>query len=107
MIPHCPKCNSEYAYEDGNMYICPMCHHEWNETTQEEASVKDVNGNSLNDGDSVSVIKDLKIKGATTLKQNTVIKNIQLRPEHEENVICKVKSIGTLYIKSEFLKKVS
>lgn len=106
MIPKCPKCDSEYTYEDGNMYVCPMCQYEWNDMTLQENLIKDINGNTLNDGDSVTVIKDLKIKGAPTLKQNTVIKNIQLREEHEENVICRVRGIGTLFLKSEFLKKI-
>lgn len=103
--PNCPKCESEYTYEDGGMYVCPMCHYEWNDTILEENLIKDVNGNVLQEGDSVVVIKDLKIKGAPTLKQNTVIKNIRLREDSEENVHCRVDGVGTLYIKSEFLKK--
>ncbi len=105
-LPICPKCESEYTYEDGLMFVCPMCNYEWNEKTLEALLVKDVNGNVLEEDDSVSVIRDLKIKGAPTLKQNTVIKNIKLRPEEDENVICRVAGVGTLFIKSEYLKKI-
>lgn len=105
-IPNCPKCQSEYAYEDQGMFICPMCQHEWNELSEEEGLVKDINNNVLEEGDRVSVVKDLKIKGTPTLKQGTIVRNIKLRSDFDENVICKVDGIGTLYIKSEYLKKV-
>ena len=66
-LPNCPKCNSEYTYEDGSLLVCPECAHEWNPSAQEEENViKDVNGNVLNDGDSVTVVKDLKVKGASS-----------------------------------------
>lgn len=106
-LPVCPKCESEYTYEDGNLYVCPMCHYEWNDQTVDENQVVDVNGNVLVDGDSVSVIKDLKVKGSgSALKQNTTIKNIRLRAGEDENVHCKVDGFGTLFLKSEFLKKI-
>lgn len=105
-LPNCPKCEAEYTYEDGTLYVCPMCNYEWNEETLNANAIKDSNGNVLVEGDSVVVIKDLKIKGAPTLKQSTTIKNIRLREGHDENVLCKVDGIGTLYIKSEYLKKI-
>lgn len=105
-LPNCPKCASEYTYEDGSLYVCPMCNHEWNDTVEETESIRDMNGNVLLDGDSVTVIKDLKVKGAPTLKQGTTINNIRLREDHAENVVCKVDGFGVLYLKSEFLKKI-
>ncbi len=105
-LPNCPKCKAEYTYEDSGLFVCPMCHHEWNENSMDESLIKDVHGNILNEGDSVVVIKDLKIKGASTLKQNTTIKNIRLRQDFDENVLCKVDGMGTLYVKSEYLKKI-
>ena len=81
-IPNCPKCNSEYTYEDGSMFVCPECAHEWSqqaESTEEQQIVKDSNGNILSDGDAVTVIKDLKVKGSSsTLKQGTKVKSIRL-----------------------------
>lgn len=81
-LPNCPKCNSEYTYEDGAMVVCPECAHEWmpgNESTEDVQVIKDANGNVLQDGDSVTIIKDLKVKGASSaLKQGTKVKNIRL-----------------------------
>ena len=79
-LPNCPKCNSEYTYEDGSLLVCPECAHEWNPSAQEEENViKDVNGNVLNDGDSVTVVKDLKVKGASSsIKIATKVKNKRL-----------------------------
>ena len=83
-LPKCPKCNSEYTYEDGNILICPECAYEWtlnseNQNTDDVLVVKDSNGNILNDGDSVTIIKDLKVKGSSSaLKKGTKVKNIKI-----------------------------
>ena len=83
-LPNCPKCNSEYTYEDGNLYVCPECAHEWSieapaENTEQDPSIKDANGNVLTDGDTVTVIKDLKVKGSSlVVKVGTKVKNIRL-----------------------------
>lgn len=87
-LPKCPKCNSEYTYEDGSLLICPECGHEWSlesgtENAEDTKVVKDANGNILNDGDSVTIIKDLKVKGASSsLKIGTKVKNISKRLKH-------------------------
>lgn len=107
MLPNCPKCNSSYTYEDGVMYVCPECAHEWNEESVEETGlvVKDANGNLLAEGDSVTVIKDLKVKGASgAIKQGTKVKNIRL-VEGDHNIDCKVDGFGPMKLKSEFVKK--
>jgi protein PhnA len=109
-IPECPKCGSEYVYEDGTMYVCPECAHEWvpgseNEGTEDETVVKDSNGNVLQDGDSVTVIKDLKVKGSSSVvKVGTKVKNIRLC-EGDHNIDCKIDGIGAMKLKSEFVKK--
>lgn len=108
-IPNCPKCKSEYVYEDGNLYVCPECAHEWGkdeEVVDEFALVvKDSNGNLLKDGDSVTIIKDLKVKGATSaLKKGTKVKNIRL-VEGDHNIDCKIDGFGAMSLKSEFVKK--
>ncbi|MEK4495133.1 zinc ribbon domain-containing protein YjdM [Ureibacillus sp. FSL W8-0352] len=108
MIPNCPKCNSEYTYEDGNVFICPECAHEWteNDLTEEEGLVvKDAYGNLLQDGDTVTIIKDLKVKGSSsTLKIGTKVKNIKL-VEGDHNIDCKIDGFGAMKLKSEFVKK--
>ena len=106
-LPNCPKCNSEYTYEDGSLVVCPECGYEWNPNTQEEENViKDVNGNVLNDGDSVTVVKDLKVKGSSsTLKQGTRVKNIRL-VDGDHNIDCKIDGFGAMKLKSEFVKKI-
>lgn len=107
-LPNCPQCSSEYTYEMGTLLVCPMCNHEWSAVAVEEAAegVKDAHGSIIVEGDSVVVVKDLKVKGASNaLKQGTVIKNIRLRDGSDENVQCKVDGFGTLFLKSEFLKK--
>ena len=111
-LPNCPKCNSEFTYEDGSLYLCPECGHEWNATaTIEEAPnetliVKDAAGNILSDGDSVSVIKDLKVKSSSlVVKVGTKVKNIRLI-EGDHNIDCKIDGIGPMKLKSEFVKKV-
>ncbi|QOR35064.1 alkylphosphonate utilization protein [Clostridium sp. 'deep sea'] len=108
-IPNCPKCNSEYTYEDAAMYVCPECSHEWPievaEAVAEENVVKDANGNILNDGDSVTIIKDLKVKGSSSdLKRGTKVKNIRL-VEGDHNIDCKIDGFGAMKLKSEFVKK--
>ncbi|MCT6924665.1 MULTISPECIES: zinc ribbon domain-containing protein YjdM [Bacillales] len=108
-LPNCPQCNSAYTYEDGAMYVCPECAYEW--STTEEASVeeglvvRDANGNLLADGDTVTVIKDLKVKGSSsTLKIGTRVKNIRL-VEGDHNIDCKIDGFGAMKLKSEFVKK--
>ncbi len=109
-VPKCPKCSSEYTYEDGNMYVCPECAHEWAMVAAEESSeqqrvVRDAYGNVLNDGDSVTVVKDLKIKGSTSVvKVGTKVRNIRLI-EGDHDIDCKIDGIGAMQLKSEFVKK--
>jgi len=110
-LPNCPKCDSEYIYEDGALLACPDCGHEWDPATAsgsseaEDASVKDANGNVLQDGDTVTVIKGLKVKGSPTgIKAGTKVKNIRL-VEGDHNIDCKVPGIGAMGLKSEFVKK--
>lgn len=110
-LPKCPKCGSEYTYEDGNMFVCPECAHEWSkeavtETGDEALVVKDAHGNVLHDGDSVTVIKDLKVKGSSSVvKVGTKVKNIRL-VEGDHNIDCRIDGIGPMKLKSEFVKKV-
>ena len=109
-LPKCPKCNSEYTYEDGNILICPECAYEWtlnseNQNTDDVLVVKDSNGNILNDGDSVTIIKDLKVKGSSSaLKKGTKVKNTKL-VEGDHNIDCKIDGFGAMQLKSEFVKK--
>lgn len=106
-LPSCPKCNSEYTYQDGDMMICPECAHEWNEneTLVQESVIKDANGNVLSDGDTVTVIKDLKVKGSSSVvKVGTKVKNIRL-VEGDHDIDCKIPGIGAMKLKSEFVKK--
>lgn len=107
--PNCPQCNSAYTYEDGAMFVCPECAHEWSaqdaETVEEGLVVRDANGNLLADGDAVTVIKDLKVKGSSsTLKIGTRVKNIRL-VEGDHNIDCKIDGFGAMKLKSEFVKK--
>ena len=107
-IPNCPKCNSSYSYADGEIFICPECGHEWSASSQEVADelvVKDANGNLLKDGDSVTVIKDLKVKGSSlVVKVGTKVKNIRL-VEGDHDIDCKIDGIGAMKLKSEFVRK--
>ncbi|MGV6818230.1 MAG: zinc ribbon domain-containing protein YjdM [Thiotrichales bacterium] len=108
-LPPCPKCGSEYTYEDAGLLICPECAHEWtlqDEEVQEETlTVKDANGAVLADGDAVVVIKDLKVKGSSSVvKVGTKVKNIRL-VEGDHNIDCKIPGIGAMQLKSEFVKK--
>jgi len=109
-LPNCPKCKSEYTYEDNGMFVCPECGHEW---SQEDSAAladdvvlaKDANGNILADGDTVVVIKDLKIKGSSSVvKVGTKVKNIRI-VESDHNIDCKINGIGAMKLKSEFVKK--
>ena len=110
-LPKCPKCGSEYTYNDGAMYICPECSHEWPqdhqaENTSDSRIIKDSNGNELQDGDTVTVIKDLKVKGSSlVVKVGTKVKNIRLI-EGDHDIDCKIDGIGAMKLKSEFVKKV-
>lgn len=109
-FPMCPKCNSEYTYEDVAMFVCPECGHEWSKDGDEseaesDMAVKDANGTVLSDGDSVVVIKDLKVKGSSlVVKIGTKVKNIRL-VEGDHDIDCKVAGIGAMQLKSEFVKK--
>lgn len=109
-LPNCPKCGSVYVYEDGNMLVCPECFYEWSENGEEngdENVVKDSNGNILQDGDSVTIIKDLKVKGASSdLKRGTKVKNIRLIDDGVHNIDCKIDGFGAMKLKSEFVKKI-
>ncbi len=110
-IPSCPACNSEFTYQDALLFICPECAHEWSAVAEEKPSdeikiVKDANGNLLQDGDTVTVIKDLKVKGSSlVVKVGTKVKNIRL-VEGDHDIDCKVEGIGPMKLKSEFVKKV-
>jgi len=109
-LPSCPECGSEYTYEDGNMYVCPECAHEWAkdaavESTAHERVSRDAHGNLLEDGDTVTVIKDLKIKGSSAVvKVGTKVRNIRL-VDGDHNIDCKIEGIGPMKLKSEFVKK--
>ncbi len=109
-LPPCPQCHSEYTYEDGDLYICPECAHEWSrngatEGAEEVKVVKDSNGNILQDGDTITVIKDLKVKGSSlVVKVGTKVKNIRL-VDGDHDIDCKIDGIGAMKLKSEFVKK--
>ena len=111
-LPKCPKCSSEYTYEDGALYICPECGHEWAIHAKEESEtaqtvVKDAHGNILQDGDSVTIVKDIKVKGSSTaLKAGVKVKNIRLVDEvNGHNIEAKVPGFGSMMLKSEIVKK--
>ena len=109
-LPNCIKCDSEYTYEDGMMFICPECAHEWGKEATIEVSeiviIKDANGSILNEGDTVTVIKDLKVKGSSlVVKVGTKVKNIRL-VEGDHDIDCKINGIGAMKLKSQFVKKV-
>lgn len=113
--PHCPKCNSEYTYADGNLWICPNCAHEWSQHTATvedvteviDTAIRDANGTVLADGDSVTVIKELKIKGSSAaVKVGTKVRNIRLTDGDDgHNISCKIDGIGAINLKSEFVRK--
>ncbi|KZK73983.1 MAG: alkylphosphonate utilization protein [Pelodictyon luteolum] len=108
-LPNCPKCNSEYTYEVGTLLVCPECGHEWTLTGEgapETTRVwKDANGTILQDGDTVTVTKDLKVKGASApIKGGTKVKNIRL-VEGDHDIDCRIDGFGAMQLKSEFVKK--
>ncbi|NNC37851.1 MAG: alkylphosphonate utilization protein [Acidimicrobiales bacterium] len=106
-LPSCPQCACEYTYADGALLVCPECAHEWNPAHYADAAmIRDVNGNELKDGDTVSVIKDLKVKGSSlVVKVGTKVKNIRL-VDGDHDIDCKIDGIGAMKLKSEFVKKV-
>lgn len=108
-LPACPKCNENYTYQDGSLLICPMCSHEWEDVQTDDVPViKDAVGNILADGDSVTVIKDLKVKGSSTpIKVGTKIKSIRLiydAPD-DHDIDCKIDGFGAMKLKSSVVKK--
>lgn len=108
-LPPCPQCGSEYAYEDGAMLVCPECGHEWSQADADAVEtarvVRDAVGNVLQDGDTVTVIKDLKLKGSSlVVKVGTKVRNIRL-VDGDHDIDCKVDGIGQMGLKSEFVKK--
>ncbi len=113
-VPNCPKCGCEYTYENGNLYVCPECAHEWSreeepQQNDRELVVKDAHGNILKDGDSVTTIKDIKVKGSSSvIKVGLKVKDIRLvEPVNGHNIDAKVKDFGPMMLKSEFVKKSS
>jgi len=111
-LPNCPKCNSEYTYEDGSLLVCPECGHEWTvdenaEKEDTEFTVKDSNGATLRSGDDVTIIKDLKVKGSSSVvKVGTKIKNIRLvESADDHNIDCKIPGVGAIKITPKFVKK--
>lgn len=111
-LPECPKCHENYTYQDGEMLICPMCSHEWQaneaEVSDTQASIKDAVGNILQDGDSVTVIKDLKVKGSSTpIKVGTKVKSIRLLYDapDDHDIDCKIDGFGAMKLKSSVVKK--
>lgn len=110
-LPNCPKCASEYTYEDRDLYVCPECAHEWStsealEETEKVALIRDANGNQLQDGDNVTVIKDLKVKGSSAVvKVGTKVRNIRL-VDGDHDIDCKIDGIGAMKLKSMYVKKV-
>jgi len=109
-FPKCPKCQSEFTYEDGGQYVCPECAHEWSreaaaDAGDEQKTVRDAFGNALQDGDAVTVIKDLKVKGTSlVVKVGTKVKNIRL-VEGDHDIDCRIDGVGAMQLKSEFVKK--
>lgn len=110
-LPPCPNCTSEYTYEDGNVLICPECAHEWSpetdgkDTVDSARVVRDANGNRLSEGDYVTVVKDLKIKGSSSVvKVGTKVK-IHRLVDGDHDIDCKIEGIGPMMLKSVFVKK--
>lgn len=108
-LPPCPECQSTYSYNDGTLLVCPECAHEWSaqegEAEHTESAIKDAVGNVLSDGDTVTVIKDLKVKGTSSVvKVGTRVKNIRL-VDGDHDIDCKIDGIGPMKLKSKFVKK--
>lgn len=103
----CPKCQSEFTYEQDALMVCSQCFHEWDpKEVSLEGQLIDSNGNVLENGDSVVVIKDLPVKGAPKpVKAGTKVKNIRLRPDSDHNIDCKIDGFGSMALKSEFVKR--
>ena len=112
-LPNCPKCAAEYTYEDGALLVCPMCAHEWSaesdaENAEDNAVIRDAVGNELQDGDAVTVIKDLKVKGSSTIiKVGTKAKSIRLLPDATDghDIDCRLDGYGPMKLKSSVVKK--
>ncbi|MFA5576930.1 MAG: zinc ribbon domain-containing protein YjdM [Tissierellaceae bacterium] len=111
-LPNCPNCNSEYTYEDRGLFVCPECAHEWGQELEEEVisknTINDANGIPLEEGDSIIVIKDLKVKGSSSaVKKGTKVKNIKLIYDATDghDIDCKIAGFGAMKLKSEFVKK--
>lgn len=107
-LPNCPQCTSALTYADGSLLICPECGHEWTaaaEVSDTAPSVTDAHGTVLADGDTVTVIKDLKVKGSSqTVKIGTKVRGIRL-VDGDHNIDCRIDGIGAMKLKSEFVKK--
>jgi protein PhnA len=109
-LPNCPKCKSGFTYLDNAMYVCPECAHEWSvgpaaEALEQKRVYRDANGNELHDGDSVTVIKDLKVKGSSSVvKVGTKVKGIRL-VDSDHDIDCKIEGFGPMQLKSEFVRK--
>jgi protein PhnA len=110
-LPPCPQCASTLTYDDGTLLVCPECGHEWKEVaavqpTEDTPVIRDAFGTPLSDGDSVTVIKDLKVKGSSSVvKVGTKVKGIRLVSEGDHNIDCRIEGIGSMALKSEFVKK--
>ncbi len=110
-MSNCKKCDYEYTYEENGLIICPICFHEESVDVQSEddSAIRDANGNILESGDNVTIVKDLKVKGSSSsLKVGTKVKNIRLVPDNSDghNIDCKIDGFGAMKLKSEFVKKV-
>jgi protein PhnA len=108
-LPHCPQCRSVLTYEDGIQFVCPECGHEWPKEavpeTRDARVIRDAHGTELRDGDTVTVIKDLKVKGSSlVVKVGTKVKNIRLA-DGDHDIDCKIDGIGAMGLKSEFVRK--
>ncbi|MFQ3210886.1 zinc ribbon domain-containing protein YjdM [Candidatus Njordibacter sp. Uisw_039] len=108
-LPNCPKCSSEYSYQDGAQYVCPECANEWSmdgsDDDTDSKEIRDSNGNLLQNGDTVTVIKDLKVKGSSlVVKVGTKVKGIRL-VDGDHDIDCKISGVGAMKLKSKFVKK--
>ncbi len=109
-LPPCPECQSPYTYEDGALLVCPECGHEWaagaeNAGAPDQPQIRDANGNVLSDGDTVTVIKDLKVKGSSAVvKVGTKVRNIRL-VDGDHDIDCRIDGIGAMQLKSGFVRK--
>jgi protein PhnA len=109
-LPHCPQCSSEYTYEDSNLYICPECAYEWSkdiltDKLEDEQVIRDANGNVLQEGDGVTLIKDLKVKGSSSVLKIGTKAKIMRFVDGDHDIDCKVDGVGPMMLKSMFVKK--